>query len=230
MPVGWVRLASSDDPDLALVTELGASAPRVTQGYGVWQEIDRRARTALTTWTGRRPLGVEMELFFDSFADGDGLAVEAAVSMLEGLAGRGPHRRQGEPPPLVIDAAGVVPFDVQTAGAQSTRWVISDLAWDGDATIYNQVGNRVRTQATVTLLEHVADVSLAAQASIVRSAITTAGKRPRRPYIVKPGDDAVGIAKNVLKDPGRWREIADLNDIRDPRTKLTTGRKLKMPA
>jgi nucleoid-associated protein YgaU len=47
-------------------------------------------------------------------------------------------------------------------------------------------------------------------------------------YTVKKGDTLSGIALKILGDASRWRQIARINKLRDPR-KLKVGTKLKMP-
>jgi hypothetical protein len=225
--VGWVRLASDDDRDLQVLAELGDGAPRVTQGYGGWDEVARRGRTSLTTWTGRQPLAIELPIYLDNFDEGEGLPVEAAISVLEGLAGRGPQHPTGRPPAIEVDTAGVMPFDVRAS--EDTRWVITSLDWDVESVIVNSSGNRVRAEVTVGLLEYVFDQSLRDRAATVQRSTVANPGNARKPHVVKAGETAVSIAGSVLKDPGRWREIATLNGIGDPRKALSAGRSLKMP-
>ncbi|HID62576.1 MAG TPA: LysM domain-containing protein [Anaerolineae bacterium] len=47
-------------------------------------------------------------------------------------------------------------------------------------------------------------------------------------YTVQSGDCLMGIARELLGDPHRWREIADLNGIGPPYT-IYPGRELKVP-
>lgn len=49
-----------------------------------------------------------------------------------------------------------------------------------------------------------------------------------KPYLVKKGDTLWDVADKKLGDGSRWKEIAKLNNISDPRT-LQIGVKLKMP-
>lgn len=49
-----------------------------------------------------------------------------------------------------------------------------------------------------------------------------------KPYLVKKGDTLWDVADKKLGDGSRWKEIAKLNKISDPR-KLAIGTKLKMP-
>jgi nucleoid-associated protein YgaU len=46
--------------------------------------------------------------------------------------------------------------------------------------------------------------------------------------LVKQGDTLSGIAATNYRDPGRWREIAEANNLDDPR-KLAPGLRLSIP-
>jgi hypothetical protein len=47
-------------------------------------------------------------------------------------------------------------------------------------------------------------------------------------WLVRRGDKLASIAAAVYRDPGVWREIAEANDIQDPRT-LAPGKVLTLP-
>jgi nucleoid-associated protein YgaU len=55
------------------------------------------------------------------------------------------------------------------------------------------------------------------------------GAQMARSYTIRNGDSLHGIAQRVLKDAGRWREIAELNGLKDA-NKLIPGARLKLPA
>ncbi len=48
-------------------------------------------------------------------------------------------------------------------------------------------------------------------------------------YVVQPGDTLSGIAKEVLGSEGKWRAIAELNDIENP-DRIFVGKRLHMPS
>jgi 5'-nucleotidase len=81
------------------------------------------------------------------------------------------------------------------------------------------------------LLEYVEDqllkVTSPAQASVARAGVARPSAASR-PYEVKRGDTLARIAANKLGSAKRWKEIAKLNNIRDP-DNLSVGRMLKMP-
>ncbi len=49
-----------------------------------------------------------------------------------------------------------------------------------------------------------------------------------RQYIVEPGDTLARIAQGLLGSAGKWRVLAEINDLQDP-DRLRPGQKLKIP-
>lgn len=227
--VGWARLTAEDTPALTVLCELDDGVPRVTQGYAQWEEVDRKKRLSLTNWTGFKPIAVELPLWLDDLTNER--SVEDAIEILEAFAGRG-KRRPGyaggdyqEPPKLVVDTAGVMPYDAHAF--PSMRWVVQDLDWDDEQAITNDHGNRMRAPVVVQLLQYVTDTRL--QDRSLAAARQRQARIPvRHAYTVKSGDTLPSIARRKLGDPGRWVEIARLNDIRDPRA-VKPGARLKLP-
>lgn len=228
--IGSVRLAAEDQDALSLLCELGDGIPRVTQGYAEWEETDRPSGISLTDWRGYKPIGIELPLWLDDFANGR--SVEDAIDILEAFAGRGRRRIGGihaaysEPPKLVVHASGVMPYDAQSF--PDMRWIVTALDWDDDAAITNDSGNRVRAPVTVTLLQHVAATGLHDRALAARQALTAKSRKSRGRYTVQAGDTVISIARRKLGDPGRYQEILKLNGLRDPRA-IRAGAVLRLP-
>ena len=125
------------------------------------------------------------------------------------------HRK---PPPTLK-------FDYGPAGGG--RWVIEDLTAGNE--LRNEQLERIRAEFTVTLVElESADVALSPAKKHNDNANNGGGKGGLRTYVVKKGDTLPNIAANLLGDYKRWREIATLNSIRDPK-KIKVGDKLKIP-
>lgn len=57
------------------------------------------------------------------------------------------------------------------------------------------------------------------------SAETAAGQW----YTIRGSDSLASIARDVLKDGRRWRELADVNGLRDP-NKILRGKRIKLPS
>lgn len=215
--VGWVKIRAVDDERLTVLCEL-EGFPVPTDGYGGAEVTDRPGRVGLTSWTGFRPIEMDLNLVLDGVEDDR--TVEPACEILEALAGRGGRRSglnagpPGEPPKVVVDAGGVSDW----LDGERERWWVNDLDWstDDDEVMTNSDGERILATVTVTLLQAVEDTRLEDRALIARRQIQ-ARKPARRRYRVKRGESLITIARDQLGDAGRWEELARLNDIRDPR-------------
>lgn len=216
----------SEDPPIrvALIKGDGAWVPTAPPG---WQEVARPRDLALTEWDGRSPMRVSGPFLFDGWSEGK--SVEPDIRNLErmlGIAAGAP-----EPPVVLFDAEGSVPHD-HTA-SPFLEWVIDDVEW-GDA--LGESNRRMRQEGTITFLQYVEDERLARQSHAQRHRKRhkkhRKGKGKKgahaKTYTVRPGDTLSSIAARLLGNANRWREIAKLNDIRDPRN-VKPGRKLKLP-
>jgi nucleoid-associated protein YgaU len=174
-----------------------------------------------------------------------GHSIESQLADLESLAF--PSGSDSAPPQIKIQAAGgAVPH-------QGRDWVIDSLTW-GDA-LMNDNGDRVRQEVTLALLEYIPEERItalpASPANREREAAnaknTKPGAGPKRTTVTAPtrgrgigavlrgsqlaqgpGEDLLSIAARELGDAERWREIADLNGIRDPRS-ITLGQVVRLP-
>jgi hypothetical protein len=219
-PMGWARLTAEDDPALSVLCEIAPGYPRITQGYGGFEETERAQDVSLTQWQGFKPMGIELPLWLD---DPNGGSVEGAVHVLEALAGRGRRRAQSpdggyvKPPAVIVHTSGVMPYDAQSE--PTMRWAVNDLDLDEDETITNDAGVRMRAPYLVTLLQLVAPARLQTRANVAIAQRTKRARQSRgtRAYTVKTGDTAMSVARTQLGDAGRYLEILKLNGLRDPR-------------
>lgn len=201
---------------------LGNGSPQVTQGGGGWQEVERGKRVSLTTWKGRAPLKITVPIMFDRFTEGEqGLSVEAEIKTMETIYGIDGDK---EPPTLVMDSAGLIPYDAH--GHPDKLWVIDGLDWDEP--IRNGYGNRVRQEGVVTVLEYIKDELLKERSGAKRRASATKAGAKKKIYTVKKGDTLISIAKKQLGDADRWKEISKLNKNIQPRS-LKPKMKLRLP-
>jgi hypothetical protein len=238
---GWVRVYTVDPP-LSVLARLGQDRPDVSQGYGGWQEVERPRRSPITTFKAPPGLHLTLPLLLDGWATGT--VVEADISRLErmGLA----SGANGEPPKVKLQGRG------QALPYQARTWVLDTITW-GDA-LMNKNGDRVRQQATLSLLEYVEDVHLQERspANRRRSKAKAAHKKPgaahkriqagrsskqkagsaTRSTVVSPdfgaGESLSDIAARELGDASRWPEIAKLNGLRDP-ANVSPGQVLRLP-
>jgi LysM repeat protein len=212
-----------EDPPLSSAGWIGDGPITPSGGYGGWTEVDRPKRISITEWAGSKGYKLSIPVLFDGFASGT--TVEPQIAALERMA-----RQQGgnEEPPVV---------HVVTVGSRprtpSVDWVIADIAW-GDA-IYNAAGLRTRQIATVEVWQYIGDETIITLARKRRKKKGKGGKKgsgkkgaANKTYKVKAGDTLSEIAARELGSAKRWREIAKLNNIRDPRN-IRKGQELRMP-
>lgn len=242
-PIGYVTI-TCDDPALSLKVRLGPDRPDVSAGYGGWNEVARPRRSTVTSWTGQPARRMALSILFSDFRRSR--SIEDDIRSLERMA---LPRAGGQPPTVKLAArGGHIPY-------QRLRWVIDGLEW-GDA-IMNASGNRVRQAATLTLLQYVSDDLIdarsrksAAQRRRERHN-RNSGKnrkknaREKRKHAGRnrrssrghhravttdafDGDDLMSIAARELGDARRWREIAELNGIRDPRA-VAVNQVIRLP-
>lgn len=242
--VGMVAISSSDPP-LRVVAHLSDSPPVFEAGFGGWDEVARPRRSPITTWKALPGLRLTLPILIDQWATG--VSIERQIEALQQM-GR-PTASDGEPPQVrITSTGGAVP-------GQARTWVIDGLSF-GDS-LMNALGNRVRQQVTVSLLEFVEDIYLAqrsvanqqrAKAQVGRQKPGAARKRVSVSSSRGPGgtlhragrsssltghgwgsgETLVRIAARELGDADRWVEIAELNDLRDPRA-VPFGMVIRLP-
>lgn len=219
---------SSAQPPLRVTALRGQIAPYPTGGFGGWEKTQRPLRKALTVWQGADPFEQQFSIIFDGVADDR--SVEPGCLTLEKLASS--LTVGADPPVVTVDGAVVHP---------ELDYVITALDWDADP-IWSRRGYRIRQEVTVTVTEHVAGGALeelpaadrtrakAAASQTSAAAAVGAGRTGSHPktYVVHAGDTLSAIAARLLGSYKRWREIADLNGIRDPKA-LRIGMRLKLP-
>lgn len=214
-------------PALKVVALRGQVAPSPTGGFGGWDRIARPLRKAATQWAGGDPFEQQFSLMLDGVRDE--ISVEDDCLALERMAT--PPSEGAEPPIVTVTGAVLHP---------ELAYVVSALDWDAGP-LWSRRGYRIRHEVTLTLLEHVAGGQVAATAAAQARAAATgdtarksrsAGSARQAPqskiYVVKAGDTLSRIAATLLGSYKRWREIADLNGIRDPNA-ISVGQRLRLP-
>lgn len=228
-------IIQSFEPDYTVRCEFGDEAPMPEpESYEGWDVTGIPRRMGLTEWAGRNPMVIPIDFLIDRFAEGDAEFVEKQMDTLEKIAATA--SRDEEPPICIVDSGGLMPHDY--THADHVRWVIRSLSWDKALTINSVRNRKLRVGGTVTILQYNHDDALGGYrgpASKNRNKNKSKkdkskgrGKTRGGHYTVKEGDTLGGIAARELGDSTRWREIADLNKIHNPR-KLIIGHKLRMP-
>jgi hypothetical protein len=223
--LGTFRL-EADEPNYVFEAIL-TKAPIPVAGYGGWQKVARPRRKALTEWTGRDSVSIEIAFMLDDWATGEGYENKTMVDALEKMAGV--NINDPEPPLLTYTTNPPALGWHSIHHASHVRWFIDTLSWDSDQTLINNAGNPSRVAGAITLTQYVEDEHISA----IQARKDNDNRRPRgraKTYIVKRGDTLSKIAarKNVYGDASKWRRIATANGIRDPKH-LKVGRKLKIP-
>lgn len=187
--------------------------------YGGWQArlegIDRPRRLSATEWVGREARTVSFTLRLDGYPN---RSVSAEVLQLQSMAGM--HAPNLPPPQLRLNYGGL----------SARRFVIAELSRGPE--VRRDDLQVVRIDMDIVLREWISpDVvpspakrATERQAAAASGPTATAGKT----WTVQSGDTLWAVASNLLGDGNRWRELADVNGIRDPRT-IRPGQTLTVP-
>lgn len=198
------------NPNLQVYAFLGETNPVAKDGFGGWTVINRPHRKGLTSWTGRNPLRMDVDLVITEFKAGTSIEpqIKALQQMAEPVVGN-PTRT-----PVINIHGDLLPH-------KAKDYVIENVSWGATERNHDN-GHRTRQQVTVSLLEYV-------DGGDVKETKTQPGKNIKyRTYTIKKADTLPKIAKRFLGDYRRWKEIAKLNNLHDPRNP-PAGRKIRIP-
>jgi nucleoid-associated protein YgaU len=165
---------------------------------------------------------LSMELFFDSYEDGQDVRVHTGriVRLLE-------KRPETQAPPVLIFVMGGFTF----------RCVLVDAGQR--FTMFRSDGMPVRSYLSIRLQEYVS-VSVDIErglfigsptVSAAANTVVSAGRAlisGATVHVSLQGETLQGLAAALLGDPARWRDIADANGVEDP-FNLPTGTRLMIP-
>jgi hypothetical protein len=148
---------------------------------------------------------LDMDLFFDTYEEGTD--VTARTTPVYNL--------------LLIDPATHAPPICDVAwGSLTFRGVLDHVT--GKFTLFLADGTPVRATLSVTFKEFL-DVNALVQVRPTQSA------DHRKTRVIKSGDRIDNIASDEYGDPGKWRPIAEANNLDDP-DQLQPGNVLIIPA
>lgn len=192
-------------------------AGSLTGGVGGWAKVGRPRRLSLTDWVGADGYEMSVPVVFDGLAEDR--SVERPIARLERLG----RRPAGNDHPPILTLAGPLPHT-------ELAWVLQNVEWG--ASERREDGQRIRQFATLVFWQHIdPDITIQRKKSPAKRAQDRrkeGKKKSNRTYTVKRGDTLASIAARKLGAAKRWREIADLNNIRDPK-KIKVGRVLRLP-
>jgi LysM repeat protein len=239
VPQGQFTLQSFD-PSHFFQAAFDNEAPLPTSdSYGGWTVVPVPKRMGISEWGGRTPLGLEVSFYIDKTnVDPDrspGENLEKHFNALEHMAGTG--ERDDEPPTVIFQSDGLCPHDYTLN--PHIQWVIETLTWDRERFVNNKWNRPIFFAGSFVLRQFNDDAVLDAyKGPAKKNRDKHKGKEKgkkgkvhsdKRRYRVKEGDTLSRIAKDLLGDAQRWRDIADLNDLRHPRKELKAGTVLRIP-
>jgi hypothetical protein len=191
-----------------LTVMLGADAPTPGDLGGVLEERARDNDKPVLVWTGGKLKRLVVPVLFDGFADN--IDQQPLWNTLEAMA----EASVGQPAAVV--ASGTIPYPGRT-------WWIESVSVGKSET--NDYGMLVRREATINLVEP----NTPTQVAIYAAPAANTPKGAAKTYTVKKGETLHKIAAKLLGDASKWKQIGNLNDIRDPRKELKAGRVLRLP-
>lgn len=212
--VGMIRMESLS-LGVGLDVLIGES-PFIPLGYNGYQTVARPRKVAITEIVGWDPFRQTGSVVISGYRSAKSIAADFLA--IEQMAGRFNGEKRKE---IVIQIAGAGLFHTDL------DYVIEDLSWNPDDMEWVG-GTLVHASASITFMEWNPDDRLQPDPNPVEKRNATVNKREGSPYTVKEGDTLSKIAARKLGKAKRWREIADLNDIRDPRS-IKPGQILRMP-
>jgi len=250
-PHGWVRIGSTDPP-VSVTARLSDARPNVDAGYGGWAEVARPRRRPLSIWNGSPGLRLTLPILLDGYRAGT--SVERDIAKLEKLAL--PTAADGSPPRCRVTARGsAVPHQNRSWVIDTLTWgdpaimnkhgnrtrqqvTIAFLEYIADVRVASDsaVNRRAQVAANAKRKQGAATKRIVAGANRRRTASSSsraAGLLEPAFVTVQPayfgaGEDLLSIAARELGDADRWVEIAELNQLRDPRS-ITPGQVLRLP-
>lgn len=204
----------------------GATGPKIASGFAKITVTDRPKRMGVTTYNGTDPIMLSIPILFDGWKNDN--PVEDEIRNLMSMS----HEIDGEPPAVRINVGIAGGLPIEPTGID---WLISNIAW-GDDQIWDFQDNgslvRFRQDAVVQAVQKVDPEVVAFGQKMPGN--TRGGKKGKgggkhpSTYVVKAGDTFPKIAIAIFHNRNRWREIAKLNRVTDPRA-VKAGNTIKLP-
>jgi hypothetical protein len=220
-PLGefWIRAAFAEDQDSYPVCDgiMGPTLPVPQQGYGGWQEQERRRRRTALRWDGSPPVVIPLDILFGGrlIKTRRTVSCESQIRAAEKMAGLS---HDGTEPPVVQWAANA-PHDY--THAPQNLWVIDDLQWSAERGDYFVMDDGDRSQARAIAMMKLwtpTELFRAHPAKLSRDkASGQKGKQPKKKnHRVQPGESLSSIAAKYLGSAAKYTVLAKLNNLRDP--------------
>jgi nucleoid-associated protein YgaU len=207
--VKLLRLTCTD-PKVDISVQMGDGPATPTAGVSSWEIIDRVEGKSITDRASVQPFSQDVPVLLDGYAKDN--SVQRQLDELLSLGGEDPG---------VFRAYGPIhrPGIHYIYGGEPD---FGEVIRDDDGTL-------LRQRLTLKLTEFVRPDVLGKKKRKKPGERGLLGQAQALTYTVKAGDTVARIAHKLWGNWKRWREIADLNGIRDPYAKLQPGRVLKLP-
>lgn len=180
-----------------------------------WQDQQGNRRRPELQYTGGERKRLSMELFYDTYeAKEDVRLYTGKLQQLLVVTTDGGNN--GKRPPLVELSWG----QAQSNVGFPFKCVLESLKQQ--FTLFTSDGMPVRAKVSVSFKEY--ELPKEEQQREPRRS-----SYPAQTYTVREGDSLSGIAAAVWNDPSKWRRLAEVNDIPNPRV-LQPGQSLIVPA
>lgn len=224
----------SETPEVVFRAFFGDGAALVVDGYGGWSVVNRAKDVGITEWVGRNPIAIEIPFVIDNWMsreDERGIRTEQMCGRLERLCGLGTHE---EPPVVSVHGHGAIPHD--EANSPSRKWVVENVVWDRAMELRSgTTQRRLRCGGTIMLRQFIESDPLE-RLKKKKKKKAKGGKRGKNKfYLIKEGipnsvkgESLTKVAGKVYGDASKWKQIAEANDIRDPRN-TQVGQRVRIP-
>lgn len=201
--------------------DLGDGPILPVDGFGGWEEVPIPGQVNLTDYSGVPTLKLDIPILFGNPEDyAQNVGQDGKYLRLLHLAR---SFEDGDEPPVVQIFGAAMPF------GSGGNFVILGFDVDPTSVEKREGGKLVRLALTMHVSEYSNPNAVKILKRKKKNPSANGGTTvPPSHYTVKEGDTLFSIALKFYGDRSKWQEIANINDIRDPRN-IEPGRKIKLP-
>lgn len=199
--------------------DLGPGPIKIVGGFGGWEEVEIPGQEAVTDFNSGENLKLAINLMLDGHDKND-----SQDGKYERLLRLGRDFDEGRESPVIQIFGAAMP-----PATSGRHYIITNLSSDDDDNVILSSGaKRTRQPVLVEVSEFTGGRRLRFLPKKKKKPATGGTQVPPSHYTVKEDDTLFSIALKFYGDRNQWKEIADINNIRDPR-KLKVGTKIKLP-
>jgi len=196
-------------PEVDISVEMGDGPSVPTAGFAGWEVTDRENGKGITERVGLQPFQQDVPIFLNGYGQDHSIERQLAEILSLGDEGAEPFKAFGP-----IDRSGI-------------KYVFGGEPDFGEV-IRDDDGDRLRQRVTLKLMEYVhPDIVKEHRKKKHRQRIGV-GQAEALSYTCQKGDTLARVARKLLGNWERWKEIGSKNGIKDPFKVLKAGRVLKL--